>query len=54
MQHENDVQLQRQSNSQKMIVIPTLNNNVEVTLSSNVVLTSKQLSTAAWEKVMEV
>ena len=48
MQHENAVQLQRQSNRQKMIVIPTLNHNVKVTLSSNVVLTSKQLSTAAW------
>ena len=51
MQHENDGQLQRQSNRQKMKVGPTLNHNVKVTSSSNVVLTSKQLSTAAWDKV---
>ena len=47
--HENDVQLQHHSNRQEIIVIPTLSYNVKVTLPSNVVLTSIQLSIAAWE-----
>ena len=46
--HGNDVQLQRYSNHQKIIVIPTLSCNVKVTLASMVVLTSKQLSIAAY------
>ena len=45
--HENDVQLQRHSVT-KMIVISTLSYNTKVTLPSSVVLTSKQLSIAAW------
>ena len=49
MQHENDVQLQCQSNRQKMIVITRSKDNVKVTLSSNVILTSKQHSIAAWD-----
>ena len=51
--HENDVQLQHYSNRQKMVVIPTLPYNVKVTLPSNVVITSKQLSIAAWGVICE-
>ena len=49
--HENDVQLHH-SNHQKMIVILTLP-YIKVILPSNIVLTSKELSTAAWEVVWE-